>query len=99
MLDTLALKEEQIETVLLAGAFGSHLSPDALCDIGLLPEVFRGKVESIGNAAGEGAKIYARNFTMFEQSKSLASDTEYIELTLSSAFSDYYVDAMAFPEI
>ena len=99
LLDTLALKEEQIETVLLAGAFGSHLSPDALCDIGLLPEVFRGKVESIGNAAGEGAKIYARNFTMFEQSKSLASDTEYIELTLSSAFSDYYVDAMAFPEI
>ena len=98
LLDSLALKEEQIESVLLAGAFGSHLSPDALCDIGLLPDVFRGKVESIGNAAGEGAKIYARNFAMFEQSESLASDTEYIELTLSPAFSDYYVDAMAFPE-
>ncbi|HWQ97534.1 MAG TPA: ASKHA domain-containing protein [Clostridia bacterium] len=99
LLDTLALKEAQIERVLLAGAFGSHLSPDALCDIGLLPEVFRGKVESIGNAAGEGAKIYARNFAMFEQSELLASNTEYIELTLSSTFSDYYVDAMAFPEV
>ena len=99
LLDSLTLKEEQIEAVLLAGAFGSHLSPDALCDIGLLPDVFRGKVESIGNAAGEGAKIYARNVALFEQSESLASDTEYIELTLSSTFSEYYVDAMAFPEI
>lgn len=98
LLESLTLKEEQVESVLLAGAFGSHLSPDALCDIGLLPELFRGKVESIGNAAGVGAKIYARNAPMFEQSGHLASDTEYIELTLSSTFSEYYVDAMAFPE-
>jgi len=98
LLDTLSLTEDQIERVLLAGAFGSHLSPDALCDIGLLPEAFRGKIESIGNAAGEGAKLYARNFALFQQSEALARGTGYIELTLSSSFSDYYVDAMAFPE-
>jgi uncharacterized 2Fe-2S/4Fe-4S cluster protein (DUF4445 family) len=98
LLDTLSLKETQIERVLLAGAFGSHLSPDALCDIGLLPEAFRGKIESIGNAAGEGAKLYARNFALFQQSEPLARGTDYIELTLSPSFSDYYVDAMAFPE-
>jgi len=98
LLDTLSLTENQIERVLLAGAFGSHLSPDALCDIGLLPEAFRGKIESIGNAAGEGAKLNARNFALFQQSEALARGTGYIELTLSSSFSDYYVDAMAFPE-
>jgi uncharacterized 2Fe-2S/4Fe-4S cluster protein (DUF4445 family) len=98
LLDTLSLTEDQIERVLLAGAFGSHLLPDALCDIGLLPEAFRGKFESIGNAAGEGAKLYARNFALFQQSEALARGTGYIELTLSSSFSDYYVDAMAFPE-
>ena len=98
LLDTLSLKESQIERVLLAGAFGSHLSPDALCDIGLLPEAFRGKVESIGNAAGEGAKLYARNFSLFQQSDQLARETGYVELTLSPSFSDYYVDAMSFPE-
>ena len=98
LLDTLSLVEYQIERVLLAGAFGSHLSPDALCDIGLLPEAFRGKIESIGNAAGEGAKLYARNFSIFQQSEQLARETGYIELTLSPSFSDYYVDAMSFPE-
>lgn len=98
LLDTLSIAEYQIERVLLAGAFGSHLSPDALCDIGLLTEAFRGKVESIGNAAGEGAKLYARNFSLFQQSEQLARETGYVELTLSPAFSDYYVDAMSFPE-
>lgn len=99
LLDSLSLQEDQIERVLLAGAFGSHLSPDALCDIGLFPESFRGKVESIGNAAGEGAKLYARNYVLFEASERLAKETAYIELTLSPAFSEYYIDAMSFPTV
>jgi uncharacterized 2Fe-2S/4Fe-4S cluster protein (DUF4445 family) len=98
LLDALHLAETQITRVLLAGAFGSHLAPDALCEIGLLPEAFRGKIESIGNAAGEGAKLYLKNHSLFEASESLARETAYIELTLSPAFSDYYIDAMAFPE-
>ena len=57
----------------------------------LLPMAFLGRVESIGNAAGEGAKIYARNFPLFEASSELALETEYIELTLSPAFNDYFV--------
>ena len=96
--DALALNEVQIKHVLLAGAFGSHLSPEALCDIGLLPEAFRGKVKSIGNAAGEGAKLYLRNYPLFEASEPLARETDYIELSLSSAFTNYYIDAMSFPE-
>jgi len=98
LLDALALTESQVERVLLAGAFGSHLAPDALCDIGLLPEAFRGKVESIGNAAGEGAKLYARNYMLFEESETLARETEYIELSLSASFTNYYLEAMSFPE-
>jgi uncharacterized 2Fe-2S/4Fe-4S cluster protein (DUF4445 family) len=98
LLDSLSLSESQVDRVLLAGAFGSHLSPDALCDIGLLPEAFRGKVESIGNAAGEGAKLYLRNYALFEASEPLARETEYIELSLSAPFTNYYIDAMSFPE-
>lgn len=97
LLSTLSLTAGQVKHTLLAGAFGNHLSAQALCDIGLLPrECMRG-VESIGNAAGEGAKLYARNFDLFEQSAKLAQNTDYIELTLCKAFTDYYIDAMAFP--
>ena len=97
LLSKLNLTEDAIERVLLAGAFGSHLSPDSLCDIGLLPEVFRGKVESIGNAAGEGAKLYVKNYALFEASERLARDTDYIELTLAPEFSNHYIESMSFP--
>jgi len=98
LLDALTLEESQIERVLLAGAFGSHISPASLCDIGLLPNLFREKVESIGNAAGEGAKLYVKNYSLFEESEALAQETEYIELTRSPAFTDYYIEAISFPD-
>lgn len=97
LLHELNLGANQIHKTLLAGAFGAHISAQALCDIGLLPRELQHSVESIGNAAGEGAKLYARNFELFEQSESLARETAYLELTLNKSFTDYYVDAMAFP--
>ena len=66
-------------------------------DIGLLPRELLCSVESIGNAAGEGAKLYVRNFALFEASEPLARETEYFELTREPSFMDAYVDAMAFP--
>ncbi len=98
LLATLSLRTDQVEQVLLAGAFGSHISSDSLCDIGLLPEAFRNRVTSIGNAAGEGAKIYARNFALFQQSDLIARETEYVELMQSGKFTECFVEAMAFPE-
>ena len=98
LLATLSLRTDQVHRVLLAGAFGSHISSDALCTIGLLPEVFRDRVVSIGNAAGEGAKIYARNYSLFLQSEEIARETEYIDLMQSGAFTEYFIEAMAFPE-
>ncbi len=97
LLQTLSLSAEQVRETLLAGAFGNHLSPQSLCDIGLLPRALLHGVRSIGNAAGEGAKLYAKNFELFEASEALARNTDFIELALSHSFTDYYVDAMAFP--
>ena len=91
------LTSEQIHETLLAGAFGNYLSPQSLCDIGLLPRSLFGSIRSAGNAAGEGAKLYARNFSLFEESESLAKKTDYIELALSPVFTEYYIDAMTFP--
>ena len=97
LLHELGLTADQVQRTLLAGAFGAHISAQALCDIGLLPRELQHCVESIGNAAGEGAKLYARNYELFEQSELLAHETVYLELTLNKSFTDYYVDAMAFP--
>ncbi|MEN6594906.1 MAG: ASKHA domain-containing protein [Clostridiaceae bacterium] len=97
LLDALSLDASHIKKTFLAGAFGSHLSPSALCGIGLLPKELEACTESIGNAAGEGAKLYLRNFELFLQTEELAKETGYIELTLDKGFTDRYVDAMSFP--
>lgn len=97
LLDALSLDASQVEKTLLAGAFGSHLSPAALCGIGLLPKELEAGAESIGNAAGEGAKLYLRNYELFLQTQELAEQTDYIELTLDKGFTDRYVDVMSFP--
>ena len=88
LLDALSLTACQVEQTLLAGAFGSHLSPAALCGIGLLPKELEAGAESIGNAAGEGAKLYLRSYELFLQTKELAEQTGYIELTLDKGFTD-----------
>ena len=53
---------------------------------------------SIGNAAGEGARIAALNTDEFERSKELAAKTEFLELAMDPEFQDVYVDELEFPE-
>ena len=47
-------KEEEIEEVILAGAFGSFINPESAKTIGLIPQ--GAKTTSVGNASLYGAK-------------------------------------------
>lgn len=89
---------EEIKAVYLAGAFGSFLDPASACRIGMIPPALRGRIRSIGNAAGEGAKLCALSGEEFAYSKRLARDTEFVELASLPQFQDCYVDAMGFEE-
>ena len=48
-----------ITQVLLAGSFGSYLSPSSAVRIGLVPKMALPRIVSAGNVAGEGAKMAA----------------------------------------
>lgn len=89
---------DQIRKVFLAGAFGSFLKPDSICKIGMIPPCLRNKIESIGNAAGEGAKLCALSEREFKYSIRLAEKTEFLELASLPQFQDCYVDALNFEE-
>jgi uncharacterized 2Fe-2S/4Fe-4S cluster protein (DUF4445 family) len=87
-----------IQTVLLAGAFGTFLNPASACKIGMIPPVLEDRIQAIGNAAGEGAKLCALSRAEFEYSKQLAQYTEFLELASLPQFQDSYVDALEFTE-
>lgn len=87
---------EDIDKVLIAGAFGNYMSPESACDIGLIPPVLLDKIEMIGNAAGEGAKLSILNEEEFKKSGRIARKVEFIELAFMPEFQDIYVKQMGF---
>ncbi len=89
----------EIKQVWLAGAFGSFLSPESACTIGLIPPELRGRISAIGNAAGEGARQVLQNRAMWERAAFLAAETEFLELAGLPEFQDYFVDELEFPEL
>ncbi|MCC5956573.1 MAG: DUF4445 domain-containing protein, partial [Natronohydrobacter sp.] len=48
---------DHVDRVVLAGAFGAHISPKHAMVLGMIPDAHLDKVTSAGNAAGTGARI------------------------------------------
>ena len=87
-----------IKRVLLAGAFGSFMDPDSACRIGLLPEELRGRITAVGNAAGSGAKLMARDKAEISRAQELKERIEFLELASLKEFSGTFARAMNFRE-
>ena len=94
----LEVQTADIQTVLLAGAFGNYMDPRSACRIGMIPPVLLDRIKPIGNAAGEGARICALSRAAYEYSKKLAAETEFLELASRPEFQDCFVDALEFCE-
>ena len=92
------IKVDEIDTLLIAGAFGNYMNPASACAIGLLPPELENRILSIGNAAGEGAKMAVLNQEEFKRSSRLSEETRFVELALERNFQDVYVEELLFPE-
>lgn len=86
-----------IETVYLAGAFGTFLDPHSACRIGLLPPELEGKIQPIGNAAGSGARLMACSNQAFTHADDLVSSVESLELAALPDWARCFAQSMRFP--
>ena len=89
---------DDLDRVLLAGAFGNFIRARSALRVGLLPPVPRHKVEFIGNAAGTGAKMVLAGKSCRAEAEAIAKETEYIELAGRPDFQMEFAAAMMFPE-
>ena len=85
-----------IDTVYLAGAFGTFLDPHAACRTGLIPAELEDKIVSIGNAAGSGAKIMACSYDAFAHTDRIVSNVELLELASQPAWARCFAQSMRF---
>ncbi len=88
------VKLSDIQKVCLAGAFGSSLSPESACRIGLLPEEWLEKIQTVGNAAGAGA-VLAADPGAQALAEEIAGNTEFLELASLPDFPRTFARAMA----
>lgn len=88
---------EDIDDVLVAGAFGFHLKPTSLVGIGLLPRSCENKIRFVGNTAKEGAKAILLNRKASLEVGKIGQNINILELSLHPDFQDCFVRALAFP--
>jgi uncharacterized 2Fe-2S/4Fe-4S cluster protein (DUF4445 family) len=97
LLEQLGLEQSDVQQVLLAGSFGSYLSPAAAVRIGLVPKIPVLRIVSAGNVAGEGAKMGLLSVRERAGAQALLEEVAYVELSDRSDFNDRFVDLLAFP--
>ena len=88
---------EQLDGVVLAGAFGQHIDKNNAMRLGLFPQIEIDRVSTIGNAAGEGARLALLNLGKRQDAVDAAQWTECFNLSLDPGFQKEFVRAMIFP--
>jgi uncharacterized 2Fe-2S/4Fe-4S cluster protein (DUF4445 family) len=97
LLEEAGLKPEDIQQVLLAGSFGSYLSPASAIRLGLVPELPVLRVVSAGNVAGEGSKMALLSVRERAGAMALLKEVDYVELSDRGDFNDRFVEQLPFP--
>jgi len=96
LLDELDLKPDDVQQVLLAGSFGSYLSPASAVRIGLVPALPVLRIVAAGNVAGESAKMALLSVRERAGARALLEEVTYVELSDRTDFNDRFVEQLAF---
>jgi uncharacterized 2Fe-2S/4Fe-4S cluster protein (DUF4445 family) len=97
LLDVSNTKPEEVQEVIIAGAFGSYLNIKNSIAIGLFPELPQASYRQVGNAAAIGAKWMLVSQKARRRAEEIAEQTHYQELTTYPKFSRRFALGMLFP--
>lgn len=98
LMESYGIAFEEIEQVLIAGAFGNHLDLESALAIGLVPFADRKKIIPVGNAAGTGAVKAILSERIMERCRSISSKAKFIELANHPGFQKKFIRNLSFPE-
>ncbi len=90
---------ERVEKVILAGGFGTYIDPEKAMTLGMFPDCDLKNVISVGNAAGDGARLALLNRRKRQEAEWAAKFVEYVELTTHPEFINEFAEATGFPHL
>ncbi|MBU2228709.1 MAG: ATP-binding protein, partial [Proteobacteria bacterium] len=97
MMKRLGIKK--LDRVILAGAFGSYIDKKAALILGMFPDCDLDCVSSVGNAAGDGARIALLDREKRAEAERIARQVEYLELITQAEFQEEFMAAMFIPHM
>jgi uncharacterized 2Fe-2S/4Fe-4S cluster protein (DUF4445 family) len=89
--------QPRVDRIVLAGAFGSYISPRHAMVLGLIPDAPLERVVAIGNAAGDGARLALLNLGQRAEAARLAEWVEHVQIATDPSFQNEFVAAMGLP--
>ncbi len=88
---------DRVDRVVLAGAFGAHISNLHAMVLGMIPDAPLDKVTSAGNAAGTGARIALCNVAARVEIERVVGEITKVETAIAPRFQEHFVAANAIP--
>jgi uncharacterized 2Fe-2S/4Fe-4S cluster protein (DUF4445 family) len=90
---------EKVDTVKIAGAFGTHVDREKALTMGLFPDCEIEMIKGIGNAAGDGCRAALLNTKKRIEADWCSRNVEYVELTVEPTFEQDFMEAMQLPHM
>jgi len=87
------------DRIILAGAFGAHIDPAHALILGMIPDRPLDRMSSVGNAAGDGARIALLNRDKRREASEIAASIRRIELPVDQDFQDHFMMALHLPHM
>ena len=93
LLEARELSDQDIEQVIIAGAFGSYIDVASAVTIGMLPPLPLDRFRQVGNAAGMGAKLALVSCSKRADAQTIADRVGYLELASIPSFMHTFVQS------
>lgn len=87
------IPENDIEQIIIAGAFGTYINIENAITIGMLPALPLERFKQVGNAAGTGARLALISQSQRDRAGQIAQQDGYIELATVPNFSRKFAEA------
>jgi len=97
LLESLGLSALEVESILVAGAFGNYLDAENAVTIGLLPDVPLDRIRFVGNTAVAGARLALLGRGARERMEDIARRMTNFELSTVPGYMDRYVSGLFLP--
>jgi len=91
------MRIDHVDRIKIAGAFGNHIDTRHAMILGLIPDCDLDQVFSVGNAAGDGARMALIDRNAREEIERVVKRIQKVETAVEPKFQEHFVQAMAIP--